>query len=208
MCFLGNRTWLTGRGVGAAIGAVILCLSMPAGAVDDRGDEAAETNRVPYEYETHALRFEDLVILPGGAVHVGKAMEWSNKILLFDQSGRRRVFDVPDVESFLTRRRARHHRVPERPDLTVAWIERTPRAAPGLIENGTSVRFRVRVLNAGGAASAATTCRILLDSESRTTGRSIPSRDRRRSCTLRLSSTRRCSWSIPRRCAAGMSSDP
>ncbi len=140
-----------------------------------------------YQFETSDLRFGDLLTLRDGSRHVGKVMEWADRILLFGQDGRTSNFDADAVDTFQTRRTLRHLRRPARPDLTVGYVERLPRdpswhgrvrsagglpqlmvdpnARPWRPKVGAPVTFRVHLLNAGGAASAATSCRVAIDDE-------------------------------------------
>lgn len=138
-----------------------------------------------YRFETMHLRHMDLLRLRDGSLHVGKVMEWATQIVLFDQAGQRRAYDVSAVEEFVGRRRARQLRRPDRPDLTVAYVERLPRdrqyrhrvrtvdglpvladgseAGAGPPSPGAAVTFQIHVLNAGGAGAWESTCVVTLD---------------------------------------------
>lgn len=138
-----------------------------------------------YRFEHGGRAFADLVTLADGSMLLGKAMEWADQVLIFGVDGTPEAIDATNVERIEYRRLARHRAKPDRPDLTVAFIERLPRdqslhgkviqedgvsrlaTDPGKVASaprpGATVTFRVNVLNAGWRASADTTCRILID---------------------------------------------
>ncbi len=139
----------------------------------------------PYRFEGGALHYMDLLTLTDGSQRLGKAMEWADKVLVFEEDGRAAVFDVRDVTGFELRRFKRHKVKPDLPDLTVAYIERLPRDPSmhghlvrsdgysrldidaGSVDwrprAGSEVVFKVHVLNAGAVDSLPVPCRVLID---------------------------------------------
>ncbi|MBN2563120.1 MAG: hypothetical protein JXQ75_19515 [Phycisphaerae bacterium] len=138
-----------------------------------------------YRFERGHLRYEDILTLANGSKRLGKAMEWANQVLLFEADGRAVVFDVGEVERFEFRRYERHNARPALADLTVGYVERLPRdpswhghvvkrdgldVADVEIDQaswhpavGSTVTFRVHVLNAGAAASSKVVCQVMID---------------------------------------------
>ncbi|HWL91912.1 MAG TPA: CARDB domain-containing protein [Phycisphaerae bacterium] len=137
----------------------------------------------PYRFEHASRNYGDVVTFSNQAKATGKVMEWADQVLMYD-AGALKAYPVRDVESIDLRRLERHRRVPEMPDLTVAYVERTPRDlswhghvavkegvqtldvdpnAPAGPMPGEQVTFRIHILNAGGAASLPVPCSILLD---------------------------------------------
>lgn len=138
-------------------------------------DPVASDPLFPFRFENGALHYEDIVTCENAARHVGKVLEWADRVLLFDAQGRARSFHLSELSYFETRHRDRHRARPDLPDLTVAFVERLPRdpswqgrvklrdGLPVLDVDvtglewrpspGATVTFRIHVLNAGGAAS-------------------------------------------------------
>lgn len=180
--------------------SVFLALAVIVGesalGASGRAVTGADQGLFAYRYETGDQRYADLVVLGSGAAYIGKGMEWANQILLYGQDGRRRVYDVSAVETFLTRREPRHLRRPELADLTVGYIERLPRGPSRhgrvrLIDGlpridgepnplstgpqpGDKVTFRIHVLNAGGADSPSAICRVWVDDDEATSAEVPP----------------------------------
>lgn len=145
----------------------------------------AAATELQYAFEHGDLVFEDRVILSNGDVLLGKAMEWADRVLVFGADGAAQALESTAVERVEFHRYERHRRIPGKPDLTVAFVERIPRDASlhghariedGLLhfdadpakanlrlKPGTNVAFRIHILNAGGAPSERAVCRVLID---------------------------------------------
>jgi hypothetical protein len=140
-----------------------------------------------YRCDAAGLRFADMVTMQDGSRRLGKVMEWADQVLLYDLNARPDVFAVRDVKQFEFRRVARQKASPASPDLTVAFVERLPRDPSWqghvVVEEGlpradidgagvswrpaagSSVTFRVHVLNAGAAASQEVACQVFVDEQ-------------------------------------------
>ncbi|MBK8268431.1 MAG: hypothetical protein IPK83_09070 [Planctomycetes bacterium] len=138
-----------------------------------------------YRFELAERGYGDVVSLVTGEKISGKVLEWADEILVFDANAGVRQCALNTVESFDLRRNERHNAVFAKPDLTIAFIERLPRDASWhghvKLENGLpklvdfaeedsshpkaddAVTFRVHILNAGAADSAAVPCRVSMD---------------------------------------------
>ncbi len=156
------------------------------GASPSDGAPLAHPAFFPYQLENGALGYKDVVTFSNDAKTTGKVLEWGGQILVFDSTGAVVGYPLRDVRSFDLRRAERHSRRPDSADLTVAFVERTPRdtswqghitiknglpvlsgidssAAGPAVKPGDEVSFRVHVLNAGAAESRPTGCRVSID---------------------------------------------
>src|SRR5262245_9445918 len=140
---------------------------------------------LPYESQRADLNFCDVVTLKNDAEHIGKVMEWADKVLLYKADGRPHAFDVSQVKQFEFRRFARQNVRPDAWDLTVAYVERLPRdpswqgrvtykdglptvdpaltALDATLKDGTNAIFKIHVLNAGQKKSAEVGCKVSID---------------------------------------------
>lgn len=161
-----------------------LLFACPVGA-QDIDAAAVMDDMLPYRFDITNLRVADKLTLPDGSKHLGKVMEWADKVVLYRLDGSTRAYDVMDVEEFEFRRTDAQGVLPNLPDLTVAYVERLPRdpsfhghvvTEDGLdrldinaaetvwnLAPGAHVVFRIHILNAGGAPSAAVPVRVSID---------------------------------------------
>lgn len=141
--------------------------------------------RNPYRFEQSGKYYKDLLQLRAGGMRLGKILEWSDQILVFGADGTPTALDAADVDWVQVRRDAADVDRPALPDLTIAYVERLPRAtsrqgnvtlrdgAPvttidrsDVAERpkvGDSVTFRVHILNAGVKRSAEVKCEAAID---------------------------------------------
>ncbi|MCG8406433.1 MAG: hypothetical protein MI923_14640 [Phycisphaerales bacterium] len=156
-------------------------------AFDDPKPIGADDGIFIYQFEKGALHYQDVLTQSNGRKLTGKIQQWANQILVFDAGGHAKALALSDVKEIDIRRSARHTTNPGLPDLTVAYVERLPRdpswrghvvtqnglgrldidpnQIPWQPSAGSKVTFRVHVLNAGAARSAAVPCRVLIDDQ-------------------------------------------
>ncbi|MFH1418249.1 MAG: CARDB domain-containing protein [Planctomycetota bacterium] len=161
-----------------------LLFASPVGAQDPDA-AAVRDDMLPYRFETANLRVADMLTLPDGSKHLGKVMEWADRIVLFRLDGTTYAYDVMSVEEFEFRRTDAQGVVPNLPDLTVAYVERLPRdpsyhghviSEDGLerldidaaatawnLAPGANAVFKVHLLNAGAAPSSSVPVRVSID---------------------------------------------
>jgi hypothetical protein len=164
--------------LGVVLSLVFSCITAPSGAPDEVtiscGD--ATSRLAPYRFERGSANYEDIVSLRSGIKKLGKAMEFGDRIVLFQAGDLVESWPVSDVADVQFQRTRRHKTRSPGCDLTVAYVERLPRDSswqghvvtkdglPVLDSPtdgvqwrpavGSKVTFRVHVLNAGSADSS------------------------------------------------------
>lgn len=141
----------------------------------------------PYRMEKLDRYYKDLLKLHSGEMRTGKIVEWADEILIYDNAGTSSGVSARDVDWVQFRREAVHSDRLLLPDLTVAYVERLPRAtswhAGVTMRNGIAtisddltsmssrpsagdnVTFRVHVLNAGSKISMPVSCDASIDGQ-------------------------------------------
>jgi len=150
-----------------------------------------------YRFERPLDGYADRLTLQTGEMRIGKVLEWGTLVYIWDKvTGERYAYKRSEVRRIELVRSEEVKTKPALPDLTVAYIERTPRdqgwhaivsyweegkKGMGVLmidpadyqlhpEPGQEVTFTVHVLNAGLAASKACTYEVLMDDEVIDTG--------------------------------------
>jgi hypothetical protein len=139
----------------------------PADPGDPRIEESVAA-RMLYNYERPLREYRDLVALRTGEKRLGKALEWGTYVLLYDAVGRRRVYPSSEIASIEIRRDQRLTIKPVLPDLTVACVSPIHNTSESAEK---TLRWRVRLLNAGEAPSFPFDYRVLVDDQPIASGR-------------------------------------
>lgn len=162
----------------AMVWGALMCGSLAAHADVDR----------PYRFERGDRYFKDVVQLNAGGMHLGKVLEWADRVLVYGIDGTPITLDAADVAWIEVRRDPRLAERDALPDLTVVYVERLPRATSwhGNVSMrtgvptptvdgsavssrptpGQNVTFRVHVLNAGNQPSSPVACDAAIDGKS------------------------------------------
>ena len=156
------------------------------------------TPHLYYEFEGDLTDFNDVVTLTTGEIRIGKVLEWGTLVYFWDKTKKQKeTYKRTDVQSFIINRSEKIRKKPNLPDLTVAFIERTPRdqgwhgvvayerdgkekGLPWLTidpskyqlhpKDGQEVTFTIHILNAGLAPSVPFSYSIWMDDTPLTTG--------------------------------------
>lgn len=165
----------------------LACLHLAVGRVQasESSDAVHAAKLFPCLKQHDTDGFRDVVTFASGAKTSGKVLEWADQVLVIDAAGRIEAHPLRNVASIDMRRADATDATPGLADLTVAYIERTPRdaswqghvtdkngspvldiapsAAGPAVKPGDEITFHVHILNAGQAPSKPAPCRILID---------------------------------------------
>ena len=151
-----------------------------------------------YKFEGDLSKYNDKLRLTTGEIKIGKTQEWGTLVYFWDKAtGKRYAYTREEVLGIEQNRAPELKKKPNKPDLTVAYIERTPRdqgwhnivkydlegkKGLGVLtidpkdyqlhpKAGQEVTFTIHILNAGAAPAKPFSYSVWMDDKPMTSGK-------------------------------------